>query len=261
MMTYNNLELDIDGHVATVWLARANRRNALDALLVTELLAVLDVLEADAGTRVLVLRGRGEVFCAGGDLQWMNSADHLPLADHPATWLSRVFARIYSFSKPVVTCVHGAALGGAMGLVAASDFVIAAEDALFTFTELKLGLIPAVISPFVIARIGEFRARRLMLSARRLSAQQAHDMELVDLVTASDKLDEKLGEICRELLQTAPRATIACKKLIAEVSGKPLDEELFIYTAGQLRMIQAGDEAKAGIQAFFEKKDPPWVEG
>lgn len=258
MSQRSTIEITTHQQIATVWLSRVENRNALNEQLVMELMEAFDELEADHKVRVVVLRGRGDYFCAGGDLKWMNSGDGLPLDAHPATWLSRLFARLYRLNKPVVTVVHGAALGGAMGLVAASDFVIAEAEAVFSFTELKLGLIPAVISPFVIKRIGEFRARRLILSARKIRAEEALKMELVDYLVDISKLEEHLQGLCAELLKTAPLATQACKKMIVKVASSAMDDDLFKYTASQLKTIQGGAEAKEGIAAFFEKRIPVW---
>ena len=254
----STIEVTTRQRIATVWLSRAGSRNALNEQLVKELLGAFDMLEADHEVRVVVLRGRGDYFCAGGDLKWMNGGDELPVELHPATWLSRLFARLYRFPKPVVTLVHGAALGGAMGLVAASDFVIAEQGAVFSFTELKLGLIPAVISPFVIKRIGEFRSRKLMLSARKISAEEALNIELIDYVSEISTLEKQLQNLCAELMQGAPLATQACKQLIVKVAASVMDDALFDYTARQLKTIQQGAEAKEGIAAFFEKRTPAW---
>jgi len=145
-----------------------------------------------------------------------------------------------------------------MGLVTTSDFVLAESKAVFSFTELKLGLIPAVISPFVIRRIGEFRARKLMLSARKINAHEALRLELIDHVCELNSLEEHLEELCMELQQGAPLATQACKRLIVKVAGNTMDESLFEYTAQQLRAIQGAEEAKEGITAFFENRKPAW---
>ncbi len=258
-MVYQTVELNFDQHIATVWLSRADKRNALNASLVNDLMDALDTLEADDTVRVVVLRGRGDYFCAGGDLEWMRSGDGLPLEAHPATFLARLFARLYHFAKPVISVVHGAALGGAMGLVATSDFVVAENKAVFSFTELKLGLIPAVISPFVIRRIGEFRARKLILSARKIGVEEALRLELIDHIYEAGLLDDYLDSLCSELLQGAPLATKACKNLIVRVSNSPMEESLYTYTAEQLRHIQGQEEAREGIGAFFNKRKPTWI--
>ncbi len=258
MTHYSTIEIITQQRIATVWLSRADSRNALNGQMVRELMVAFDLLEADNATRVVVLRGRGDYFCAGGDLKWMRSGDGMSLESHPATWLSQLFARMYRFTKPLVTVVHGAALGGAMGLIATSDFVLAESRAVFSFTELKLGLIPAVISPFVIKRIGEFRARKLMLSAQKINAHEALSLELVDHVCELSSLEELLEGLCMELQQGAPLATQACKRLIVRVAGNTMDESLFEYTAQLLRTIQGAEEAKEGIAAFFEKRKPAW---
>lgn len=245
--------------VQTIWLNRPQRRNAIDGQVVDELMHCLDAAAADDAVRVVVLRGRGDYFCAGGDLKWMGSGADLPEAERPAMRLATLFSVLYAFPKPVVAVVQGAALGGALGLVSAADFVVADSQALFSFTELRLGLIPAVISPYVIRKIGPAMARKLMLSARRLSATEALHLGLADQVAAAEGMEEVVAGICDELVVLAPGAMKACKAMLNRVTESILDEEMTAYTANQLHQVQHGGEAKEGIAAFFEKRKPSWI--
>ena len=255
---YTTIETMSEGAVLTIWLNRADRRNAMNGPMVEELIDCFSSADADDDIRVVVLRGRGDFFCAGGDLKWMGSGEHLPEDDRPANRLAQLFNAMFLFSKPLVIAAHGAALGGALGLVATADFVIADRQTTFSFTELRLGLIPAVISPFVIRRIGSARARRLMLSARQLTADEALKVELIEIVAGSGELDQAIGGLCSQLIALAPGAMKECKKLINKVSESQIDHELIRYTAKQLHDIQHGSEAREGIVAFFEKRKPLW---
>jgi len=255
---YTTIETMSEGSVLTIWLNRADRRNAINGPMVDELIDCLSAASADDDIRVVVLRGRGDYFCAGGDLKWMGSGEHLAEDERPATRLAYLFSTIFSFPKPLLVVVHGVALGGALGLVATADFVIADPKAIISFTELRLGLIPAVISPFVIRRIGSARARRLMLSATALTADEARKAELIDMITGSDEIESSISELCAQLSSLAPGAMKACKRLINNVSERTIDSDLIKYTANQLHEIQHGPEAREGVAAFFEKRRPSW---
>jgi methylglutaconyl-CoA hydratase len=258
MKHYQSIEVQTDNLVLTIWLNRVEKRNAIDRQMVDDLARCLSVAADDDAVRVVVLRGRGGYFCAGGDLAWMGSGETLPEEDRPATLLARLFSFIYSFPKPLVAVVHGAALGGALGLVSTADFVLAEPDATFSFSELRLGLIPAVISPFVIRRIGVARARKLMLSASKLPAEEAERVGFVDRVVHAEEMEVAIADLCAGLISLAPKAMKACKKMLNRVSELQIDDELTKYTAGQLHHIQHGDEAREGVAAFFEKRRPLW---
>ena len=258
MKHYQSIEVHAEGQVLTIWLNRVERRNAIDGQMVDDLTHCLSLAADDDAFRVVVLRGRGDYFCAGGDLKWMRSGKDNPVPDRPATRLAGLFAFLFEFPKPVVAVVHGAALGGALGLVSVADFVLADSDAVFSFSELRLGLIPAVISPFVIRKTSPSIARKLMISARKLSAQEALQTQLVDVVAKEADLEKSLAGLCEELVMLAPEAMKACKRMLNKVSESMIGEDLMTYTAGQLHLIQHGDEAGEGVQAFFEKRRPRW---
>ena len=247
---------DLVGHLA---MARPEARNALGPELVGALAQGLDKLEADDAVRVVVLTGSGTVFSAGADLSSMKSqgaAD--PQANRRnAIEMGGLFHRIYEFPKPVVARVPGPAIGGGVGLMAACDIVVAAESAFFSFSEVRLGIVPALISPFCIRRLGASAARRLFLTGEKVTAQRALTLGLVDEVTPDAELDAGVSKVCDSLLQGAPGALATAKRLVAEVSSLSLEDAL-PYTADVLARVRASDEAREGIGAFLEKRPAAW---
>lgn len=258
MQSYKTLEINIQQYVCTIWLSREHKRNAIDRQMATELTACLLHLEGDDRVRVVVLRGKGKTFCAGADLNWMQSPVQEEDPEHPGIVLSSLYQTCFAFSKPMIVVVHGSVMGGALGLMACADYVFASPDTLFSFSEVRLGLIPATISPFVIARIGEFAARQLMLGGNVIEAKEAQNLKLVDRILPADDMDHALMGLCRQLTMNAPDAVKACKRLIRHVSDAEMSRELFQYTSRQLSMIMQGEEAREGMQAFLKKREPFW---
>jgi len=254
------LELETDGEVARVWLNRPEVRNAFDGLMVTELRRVFDELGADEALRVIVLGGRGKAFSAGADLEWMKAVAEFGHEDNvrDARALADVFLAISRSPKPVVARVQGAALGGGAGLVAACDIAVAALGTRFGFSEVRLGLVPAVISPYVIGRIGESAARELFLTGERFDAEQARDMGLVRAVVPETELDAAVGERVGELLLAGPCAIAEAKALIREVSGRRV-EDVQSDTVERIASIRASEEGREGLRAFLEKRKPRWT--
>ena len=268
MIVFETIETIVENRVCTLWLSRQESRNAIDGQMARELHACLDALAMDDNVRVLIIRGRGREFCAGGDLNWMLSEQAWKETERPADLLSGLYRALYLFPKPVISYVHGFAMGGALGLLACSDFVLAEEDAFFAFSEVRLGLVPATISPFVVKRLGEFRSRQMMLHGGRISARDAREAGLVDTVIpppaeagAPNPAGEKmLGELSATLAENAPMAMQECKRLITEVSGEPISREVLAFTCDLLARISKGPEAAEGIRAFREKRRPDWQE-
>jgi methylglutaconyl-CoA hydratase len=254
------VELDVDAGVARVWLSRPDVRNAFDQQMVTELRRVLDELALSDTVRVVVLGGRGKVFCAGADLEWMKAVANLGPEENAreARALADLFFALDSLPKPVVARVHGAALGGGTGLVATSDLALAAAGTRFGFTEVRLGLIPAVISPYAVRKIGESAARELFLTGERFDAMKAREIGLVRAVVPEDELDEALEERVGQLLQAGPRALAEAKALIRAVSEQGLDE-VRPHTVERLAALRASPEGQEGLKAFLEKRKPDWV--
>ena len=243
------LRVEREGSVLRITLARPERRNAFNA----ELIADLNEAFSDVGdARVVVLAGGGESFCAGADVEWQRSSIDLSLDENveDALRLYRMLVAVDSCPAPVVARVQGFALGGGSGLVACADVVVAAPDATFGFTEVRLGIIPAVISPFVFAKIGTGAARRFFLTGERFDAATALRIGLVHEV--ADELDEAVDRIAGEILKSGPEATRAAKRLAREASGE--GEELAQIAAG----LRAGAEGQEGLRAFLEKRTPAW---
>jgi methylglutaconyl-CoA hydratase len=253
--------LSLGEPVAHVVLARPEARNAFDGAMVRELRDAVASASARDEVRVIVLAGRGSAFCAGADLEWMKTvagfAREENLADARA--LADLFETIDRSPKAVVACVQGAALGGGAGLVAVADVVVAEEAAQFGFTEVRLGLVPAVISPYVVRKIGVSAARELFLTGERFTAERAAAIGLVHRVVGLDELDAAVDERVDELLQAAPGAVAAAKALVRAVSGRPAESvrELVCQSIAERR---ASSEGQEGLRAFLEKRKPGWVE-
>jgi methylglutaconyl-CoA hydratase len=252
--------IEITSAVATLWLDRPDRHNAFDDVLMRELIAALDSLESDSSVRVVILAGRGKNFSAGADLGWMRRMAGASEAENEADagLLADLMHRLSSLSKPTIAAVHGAALGGGVGLVAACDMALAAEDALFSLSEVRLGLIPSVISPYVIAAIGPRAARRYFLTAERFDAATAARLGLVSAVLSADQLQAEANRLAAMLAANPPRAMAEAKRLIEDVAGRPIDAALRKETAKRIARLRAGDEAREGIAAFLEKRKPRW---
>ncbi len=252
--TYNHIRIEKDS-LTTIWLSRPEKRNAINGLMASELIEAFSLLSDDDTVSVVLLRGEGGVFCAGGDLAWMASkTDH----DHPPAVLGKLYQHMYFFTKPLIVLVHGHAMGGALGLVSCADFVVAEASARFSFSEVRLGLIPATISPYVIARMGQARAMQLMLSGNTIEAGIAREFGLADIVTEDHQAEAVCLKLGSDLLQNAPGAMKACKRLVREVSGSDVDEKLTALTVKALDEVIKSDEAVEGILAFREKRAPKW---
>ena len=245
------LRVERDGGILRISLARPEKRNAFGP----ELIAELGEAFADVGdARVVLLAGDGPSFCAGADLEWMRASARLSPEENVADALTlrRVLQSIEGCAAPVVCRVQGHAFGGAVGLVAVSDVAVAAEDAVFSFSETKLGLVPAVISPFVLERIGPGQARRYFLTGERFDARTALRFGLVHEVAAD--LDAAIAHVLDELFTAGPEAVRAAKRLVLDA---PLGDE----TAGRIADRRASAEGQEGLRAFLEKRPPAWRSG
>jgi methylglutaconyl-CoA hydratase len=261
---YQSILTEIDRGVGIITLNRADRHNAFDDVLIAELSEAIDLMGNEPRVRVVVISSTGKSFCAGADLNWMQrmagySHDE-NLRDSRA--LAELFRRIAQCSKPVIARIQGPAYGGGVGLVAACDIAIATFDAQFALTEVKLGIIPAAISPHVIAAIGERYARRFMLTAERFSAAEAYRIGLIHEMVADERgLDDALGELIDALMKNGPNAIRECKELIAAVAWKPLTPEIVEDTAQRITRVRASSEGREGMSAFLEKRKPNWFAG
>ena len=259
MKPYQTIETDLQDRVLTVWLNRPEIHNAFDETMLRE---VTDCFEhLDPGILCVVLRGRGRSFCAGVDLKWMRSISKNSYDQNyqESLLLSKCFFAIYTCPKPTLAAVHGVALGGANGLLAACDIAYCAEDAVFSLSEVKIGIIPACISPYIVKRVGEYGARELMLTGRRISGPAAQSMGLVNRSVPSDQLDTALSETIAFLRTSGPEAMAQGKRLLFEICNNMTLEEAYDYTARMIAEIRSSDEGQEGMAAFLEKRKPNWV--
>jgi len=251
-----------DGGIAEVILNRPDKRNAFDDDIIQQLIHSLSGLDADPETRVVLLRSEGRHFSAGADLAWMRRMADASREENleDARQLARLMALLNGLSKPVIGLIQGAAYGGAVGLAACCDIVLATEQASFCLSEVKLGLIPAVISPYVVRAIGERQARRYFISAEPFSAREALEYGLVHIVcTDVTAMEQRCDQLLRQLAQNGPRAMKAAKDLILAVSQQPIDDALIDDTAQRIADIRVSEEGQEGLSAFLSKRKANWV--
>jgi methylglutaconyl-CoA hydratase len=252
--------IDRDGGTATLWLNRPDLHNAFDDALITEVTQALDTLASDAVVRVVIVAGKGKSFSAGADLAWMKRMAGYSLEQNEAdaNRLAEMLHKLNTMPKATIAAVQGAAMGGGVGLCAACDIGISSSDAVFALSEAKLGLIPAVISPYVIEAIGARAARRYMLTAERFDAAAAERLGLVSAVVAPDQLMTEVRRIAEILLQNGPQAVREAKALVAHVSGRENGAALRAETARRIARLRASPEGREGVAAFLEKRKPSW---
>jgi len=250
----------LQGGVATLTLRRPERHNAFDDVLIAGLSAELARLGADPAVRVVVLAGEGPSFSAGADLNWMRRMASYSEEENrrDARALARLMATLDGLPRPTIARVHGAALGGGVGLVACCDIALAAESAVFALSEVRLGLTPATISPYVVNCIGERQARRYFLTAERFTAAEALRIGLVHEVIADTALDERLAALLQTLRGNGPEAMGAAKQLARDVSRGPVDAALIEETSRRIAAQRVGAEAQEGLAAFLAKRRPDW---
>lgn len=246
--------------ITTITLNRLEKRNAMDGHLVQQLLSALDTTENDKQSGVIILRANGDHFCAGADIGWMQKVAQSPKAENQqdAMLLARLLYRLYTFSKPVIVLAKGVTFGGGLGIVAASDIAIAATNASFAFSEVKIGIVPSVVSPYVIAAMGERAARYYFLTAARFGAHEAHRMGFVHQVIEPEALDSAGKTLAKEILQHSQCAVSEAKRLITHVAREQIDEELIQYTANHLADMRTKQDAQEGLRAFLERRTPSW---
>jgi len=256
---FTRLRVVSDGPVVRVTLARPEARNAFDEVLIAELTRAFSDLGAGGSARVAVLSGDGPSFCAGADVAWMRKAGTYTREqnEEDAEKMARMFRAIDACPIPVVALAHGAAIGGGVGLVAAADIAIAADGTVFSLGEVKLGILPSVISPYVLRAIGARQARDLFLTGDRFDAREAHRIGLVHGVVPAEELAAAGEKKVRSLLTSGPEAVRVAKKLIEKVAGLSVDEAMPL-TVRTIAERRASDEAREGLGAFLEKRKPSW---
>jgi methylglutaconyl-CoA hydratase len=261
MNTYTTLKLEIQDGIATIILARPEIRNAFNEIMIAEITDAFTEAGSMKDVRIIILRGEGKAFCAGADLNWMRDVSKYSFEQNytESLRLSECFYTIYTSPKPSIAVVHGAAIGGANGLLAACDIAVCESDTVFSLSEVKIGLIPACISPYVIKRVGEFPARELMLTGRRFTGTEAEKLKLVNKSLPSEELEVYLEQTMQLLLSSGPEATARCKELIGTVANNITLEEVKAYTANMIAQTRCSAEGQEGMAAFLEKRNPKWM--
>ncbi len=261
MKSYNNLEFELNNSVGTVWMNRPDKHNAMNAEMIGEIIDIFENLNDDETVRIVVLRGRGKSFCAGADLNYMKGIAGFGYEENyqDSLRLAKCFNVIYTCAKPVIAVVQGAAIGGANGLLAACDYVYCADDTKFAFSEVKLGIVPATISPYVVKRIGEFAARDLMLTGRRFTGKEAEWVRLVNKCFSAEEIEEQVANTISLLLTSGPAAMKACKQLIYDLFNRLTFDESIDYSARLIATLRASAEGQEGMASFLEKRPADWV--
>lgn len=257
---FQTIRLAVDEKVARITFARPEVHNAFNATMIAELAQVFDQVKAEVSVRVVVLTGEGKSFCAGADINWMREIIDYSYEQNlsESLLLAEVLHKLYSFPKPTVAMVNGAAIGGGNGFLSACDIAVAAEEAHFGLSEVKIGLVPAAISPFVIRKIGESKAREYFLTGKRISAKKAQEIGLVNQIVPREKLEDTVDELISLLLTSGPEALASCKELIFQVPQMSL-EEVKEFTARMIANLRISEEGQEGMASFLEKRKPNWI--
>ncbi len=260
MAGYTTIKHERRGDVEYVIFCRPEVHNAFNSSMIYELIDLFGKLIDDETLRVVVLTGEGKSYCAGADLNWMRSVVDFTYEQNlkESLALADMLWAIYSFPKPTIGRINGAAIGGGTGLVAVTDIAIAAERAVFSFSEVKIGVVPACISPYVLNRVGQGKAREFFLSGERLTSARALEAGLVNQVVPDDQLDDAVDKMVKQLLSSGPSALGVCKELLRTVPGQSVDE-FKKYTAEVIARLRLSAEAQEGMDAFLNKRKPNWI--
>jgi methylglutaconyl-CoA hydratase len=266
MKNYQTIQVSEEKGIRQIALNRPDVHNAMNEQMIHELTEVFRELDNEDGEnlpRLVVLRGNGKSFCAGADLNYMKGIAAFGFEENveDGKRLALLFRSVYECPVPTLAVVHGSAFGGANGLLAACDMVVAAENTKFAFSEVKLGISPATISPFVMRRIGEYGARELMLTGKRFDGKEAEKWHLINHAVPTEKLEEKAEELMHEMLTAAPKAVWETKKLISHIIESRNLNKNIDFTARLIARLRAAEEGQEGMAAFLEKRKPFWVSG
>ena len=261
------LKIKLQNSVLTLTLNRPEVHNALNSELVSRVLDSLKKYENDPHMRIVVLQGAGKTFCSGGDIQWLKDLGSEARKNEKgkrknlseAKRLAEFFYSINYYPKPVVGCVKGSVMGGGFGLTSVCDYILAHQKTLFSLSELRMGIIPSVILPFVLAKIGESQTRALMMTGEKVESEKAKSLNLVhEIYHDENDLEKRLNNIVSKILKSAPEAVKRGKKLIQEIKQKNPDD-IFDHVSQTLATVRAASEAQEGLSAFLEKRDPDWL--
>jgi len=261
MKQYQTIEFEQKNDLGIVWLNRPQIHNAFNETMIAEVIDVFETISKMQDIRVAILRGRGKSFCAGADLNWMRDVAKYSYEENykESLNLSRCFYTIYTCEKPTIAIVHGAAIGGANGLLAACDFVYADDNTTFSLSEVKIGIVPACISPYVTKRVGEYGSKELMITGKRFKGPEAEHHQLVNKSLSAEELEAHVNGVIDLLRTSGPKAITQCKNLIFNIANKETIEEALESTARMIAEIRASEEGQEGMAAFLEKRKPNWV--
>lgn len=254
-------DIDYETGIAEIQLNRPEVHNAFDELMIQALTDLLQDVEKQDNVRMTLLKASGNSFCSGGDLNWMKRMAQASVEENKtdAVNLAKLLYTLDQLKKPTIAMVQGLAYGGGVGLLACCDIVVASHNAKFCLSEVKVGLVPSVISPYVVKAMGERAARRYFLTAEAFSTIEAHRLGLVHVVTDESELETKTKEICMKIHEGGPLAQQKSKQLIKDVSQKAIDESIIDYTSTLIAEIRKSEEGQEGLQAFLEKRKPSWI--
>ena len=261
--SFTKLKLSIDGAIARIWLDQPEARNAFDDIVIAELTQAFVEAGAAPQVKAMVLGANGPAFCAGANLNWMRRMADYSRAENlaDAGKLAAMLRTIADCPKPTIARVQGDVYAGGMGLVATCDIAVSVDSAWYCLSEVKIGLVPATISPYVLRAMGTRAAQRWFLTAERFAAAEAHRIGFVHEMVAADALDAKVAEIVKALTGASPAAVRACKTLIADVAGREIDDALVAKTVQGIADIRASEEGREGVQSFLQKRKPSWING
>jgi len=259
MKEYQTIQYALECKVARVTLNRPEVHNAFNDRMISELIEAFEEIATKEEIRAVVLTGNGKSFCAGADLNWLRSVKDFSYEESlkETLQLGKLVNRIYTLPQPTIARVNGSAIGGGTGFVAVCDFSVAVNSSQFSFSEVKIGVIPACISPYILKRVGEKSCREFFLTGERLTADRVLEAGLINEVVEEEKLDEAVEKRIDQLLSGGPKAITACKNLLREIPGMDL-EDAVNYTARLLAELRRGEEAQEGMSAFLEKRKPNW---
>ncbi len=260
-MGFQTIDVEIKNKVGWVWLNRPDVRNAFDEVMIDELRMAIDQLGSESQVRIVVITGKGSAFCAGADLNWMKRMKNFSYQENleDALALANLLYALYNLPKPTIAAVNGASIGGSNGIVASCDIAIASHKAEFSLSEVRIGLVPACIAPYLLRKIGEGGCRRLFLTGERISADEALRLGLVNQVVTHENLMHRVDEQVKTLMAAGPEALAMCKHLISSISTMSL-EEARDFTSKMIADLRCRDEAQEGMTAFLEKRLPRWQE-